>query len=117
MSESRMNSWRLSSRFWPTDVRNLMPSNDSSSVRCTSPLLRSRLHISEAGAAAPDTISQLLGAPAGPSAFKRDEVRLLAPEPLTPQMRDFLCFEQHLRQAFEAVAKLRGTPPRIPEMW
>src|SRR3954463_1168415 len=36
MSESRMNSWRLSSHFWPTDVRNLMPSNHSSSVRCTS---------------------------------------------------------------------------------
>ena len=32
-------------------------------------------------------------------------------------MRDFLCFEQHLRQAFEAVAKLRGTPARIPEVW
>src|SRR5438132_12196225 len=36
MSESRMNSWRLSSHFWPTAVRNLMPSNHSSSVRCTS---------------------------------------------------------------------------------
>jgi len=22
-----MNSWRLSSHFWPTEVRNLMPSN------------------------------------------------------------------------------------------
>src|SRR5205085_4930116 len=36
MSESRMNSWRFSSHFWPTAVRNLMPSNHSSSVRCTS---------------------------------------------------------------------------------
>src|SRR5882672_1457569 len=36
MSESRMNSWRLSSHFWPTAVMNLMPSNHSSSVRCTS---------------------------------------------------------------------------------
>src|SRR6267143_1402973 len=35
-SESRMNSWRLSSHFWPTAVMNLMPSNHSSSVRCTS---------------------------------------------------------------------------------
>ena len=31
-----MNSWRLSSHFWPTAVRNLMPSNHSSSVSCTS---------------------------------------------------------------------------------
>ncbi len=36
MSESRMNSWRLSSHFWPTAVRNLMPSNHSSSVSSTS---------------------------------------------------------------------------------
>src|SRR6267143_4879391 len=36
MSESRMNSWRLSSHFWPTAVRNLMPSNHSSSLRFTS---------------------------------------------------------------------------------
>ena len=35
-SESRMNSWRLSSHFWPTAVRNLMPSNHSSSVSFTS---------------------------------------------------------------------------------
>ena len=46
-----------------------------------------------------------------------DNVELLAPIPHPPQMRDFLCFEQHLRQAFEAVAKLRGTPARIPEVW
>src|SRR4051812_48470432 len=31
-----MNSWRLSSHFWPTAVRNLMPSNHSSSVSFTS---------------------------------------------------------------------------------
>ena len=46
-----------------------------------------------------------------------DNVELLAPIPHPPQMRDFLCFEKHLRQAFEAVAKLRGTPARIPEVW
>src|SRR6185295_372280 len=36
MSDSRMNSWRLSSHFWPTAVRNLMPSNHSSSVSSAS---------------------------------------------------------------------------------
>ena len=46
-----------------------------------------------------------------------DNVQLLAPIPHPPQMRDFLCFEKHLRQAFEAAAKLRGTPARIPEVW
>jgi len=44
-------------------------------------------------------------------------VTLLAPIPHPPQMRDFLCFEKHLRQAFEAVGKLRGSPARIPEVW
>ena len=83
----------------------------------TSPLLETMLHIIEAGEAALDTISQLLKAEAGTAAFTRDEVRLLAPVPVPPQMRDFLCFEQHLRQAFEAVAKLRGTPARIPQVW
>jgi 2-keto-4-pentenoate hydratase/2-oxohepta-3-ene-1,7-dioic acid hydratase in catechol pathway len=46
-----------------------------------------------------------------------ENVRLLAPIPHPPQMRDFLCFEKHLKQAFEAAAKLRGTPARIPEVW
>jgi hypothetical protein len=32
-------------------------------------------------------------------------------------MRDFLCFEKHLVQTFAAVAKLRGTDPRIPQAW
>lgn len=45
------------------------------------------------------------------------EVVLLAPIPQPPQMRDFLCFEKHLVQAFEAVAKLRGTDPRVPKVW
>ncbi|MGH8669700.1 MAG: fumarylacetoacetate hydrolase family protein [Burkholderiales bacterium] len=45
------------------------------------------------------------------------EVALLAPIPQPPQMRDFLCFEKHLVQAFEAVAKLRGTDPRVPKVW
>jgi 2-keto-4-pentenoate hydratase/2-oxohepta-3-ene-1,7-dioic acid hydratase in catechol pathway len=83
----------------------------------TSPLLHSMLHIIEAGEAALDTIGQLLKAPSPAVSFARDEVTLLAPVPVPPQMRDFLCFEQHLRQAFEAVAKIRGTPPRIPEVW
>src|SRR5919197_596266 len=82
-----------------------------------SPLLETMLHIIEAGEAALDTISQLLKAPAPAVTFGREEVQLLAPVPVPPQMRDFLCFEQHLRQAFEAVAKLRGTPARIPQVW
>jgi len=82
-----------------------------------SPLLETMMHIIEAGEAALDTIGQLLQAPHPSVSFAREELRLLAPVPLPPQLRDFLCFEQHLRQAFEAVAKLRGTPARIPQVW
>ena len=82
-----------------------------------SPLLHSMLDIIEAGEAALDTIGQLLKAPSEAVAFKREDVRLLAPVPEPPQMRDFLCFEKHLVQAFEAVAKLRGTEARIPKVW
>jgi 2-keto-4-pentenoate hydratase/2-oxohepta-3-ene-1,7-dioic acid hydratase in catechol pathway len=46
-----------------------------------------------------------------------DEASLLAPIPQPPQMRDFLCFEKHLVQAFEAVAKMRGTDARVPKVW
>ena len=52
-----------------------------------------------------------------PTVLAVGNVTLLAPIPHPPQMRDFLCFEKHLKQAFEAVGKLRGTPTRIPEVW
>src|SRR5919106_5110938 len=52
-----------------------------------------------------------------PTVLGVGNVTLLAPIPQPPQMRDFLCFEKHLKQAFEAAAKLRGTPARIPEVW
>jgi 2-keto-4-pentenoate hydratase/2-oxohepta-3-ene-1,7-dioic acid hydratase in catechol pathway len=46
-----------------------------------------------------------------------EQATLLAPIPHPPQMRDFLCFEKHLVQAFEAVARMRGSDPRIPKVW
>ena len=86
--------------------------------RGSSPFLESMLHIIEAGDGALDTIGQLLKAPAEATTFKREEVRLLAPVPAPPQMRDFLCFEKHLRQGFEALARMRGTAAaRIPDVW
>jgi len=82
-----------------------------------SPLLESVLRIVEVGDAALDVISQLVSNPAGAVTFGPSDVRLLAPIPQPPQMRDFLCFEKHLQQAFAAVAKLRGTEARIPQVW
>ena len=44
-----------------------------------------------------------------PVVLGRQNVTLLAPIPQPPQMRDFLCFEKHLLQAFRAIGK---TPPQ-----
>jgi 2-keto-4-pentenoate hydratase/2-oxohepta-3-ene-1,7-dioic acid hydratase in catechol pathway len=65
------------------------------------------LDIISAGGAALDTIRQLMKA-AKPS-LSVAETKLLAPVPIPPQMRDFLCFEKHLVQAFKAIGK---TPPQ-----
>lgn len=83
----------------------------------TSPVLDSVLAIVEAGAQALDTLGQLARSPSPSVMHERADVRLLAPIPAPPQMRDFLCFEKHLVQAFEAVGKMRGTPTRIPQVW
>ena len=57
-------------------------------------------------------------APAG-TWRERDDVRLLAPLPRPAQMRDFLCFEQHLKQSFassmEIVAALTEDPKKTLE--
>ena len=83
----------------------------------SSPLLESVLAIVEAGEEALAIIEQLIRGRAASEAHHFSEVTLLAPIPLPPQMRDFLCFEKHLVQAFEAVGRLRGTPTRIPQAW
>jgi len=75
-----------------------------------SPLLASVLAMVEAGDAALDVAGQLLKTTASAGvALGREEVRLLAPIPQPPQMRDFLCFERHLVQAFRAIG---SEPPR-----
>jgi 2-keto-4-pentenoate hydratase/2-oxohepta-3-ene-1,7-dioic acid hydratase in catechol pathway len=42
-------------------------------------------------------------------------VRILAPIPDPPQMRDFLCFEKHLVQAFEQARRLRAASAPDPQ--
>jgi len=42
-------------------------------------------------------------------------VRLLAPLPTPPQMRDFLCFEKHLIQAFTQIQRMRAATAPDPE--
>jgi 2-keto-4-pentenoate hydratase/2-oxohepta-3-ene-1,7-dioic acid hydratase in catechol pathway len=45
------------------------------------------------------------------------DVRLAAPLPQPPQIRDFLCFEEHLKNSFAQAAKLTGVEREIPAVW
>ena len=75
------------------------------------------LAIVEGGQNALDRAAETLKRPPKEAVFPVKDVTLLAPIPQPPQMRDFLCFEKHLVQAFAAVAKLRGTQARVPSIW
>src|SRR4249919_3089708 len=81
-----------------------------------SPRLASVLAIAEGGDVALD-LARSLAAKRRPKAavFARDAVRLAAPIPQPPQMRDFLCFEKHLVQAFQAARKLRARATPDPD--
>jgi 2-keto-4-pentenoate hydratase/2-oxohepta-3-ene-1,7-dioic acid hydratase in catechol pathway len=83
----------------------------------SSPRLASVLAMIESGEQGLDMAASLLKRPAREAVMASKDVSLLAPIPFPPQMRDFLCFEKHLTQAFQAVAKLRGTEARIPQVW
>ena len=44
-------------------------------------------------------------------------VRLLAPLLEPPQIRDFMCFEEHVKNSFAQAAKLTGTTVEVPGVW
>ncbi len=81
--------------------------------------LKSVLAMAQSGDAALQLATTLVkgatrrGAGAG-MVHARDAVRLLAPIPAPPQMRDFLCFEKHLVQAFQAARKVRAAAAPDP---
>ncbi len=75
------------------------------------------LAIVEGGDSALQRAAEMLKRPPREAIFPLKDVTLLAPIPHPPQMRDFLCFEKHLKQGFDAIAKMRGTEARIPKVW
>ena len=77
----------------------------------SSPLLASVLAMVETGAEALDVADQLIRSVSDATTHDRGDVKLLAPIPCPPQMRDFLCFEKHLLQAFQAIGK------KPPQAW
>ena len=87
--------------------------------------------LQDAEAGAPEFASMLALIEAGPTAwqharettraaagrFVRDPAgcRLRAPLPLPPQLRDFMCFEKHVIQAFGAAFRMKATRTASPE--
>jgi hypothetical protein len=67
------------------------------------------LAIIEAGDDALDRAYETMKKAPSDSAYARSKVELLAPVPRPPQMRDCLCFELHLVQAFNAARKLKAS--------
>lgn len=82
------------------------------------PALGSVLAIAEGGTNALDLVADLVGHVAKTGngvVVARDTVRLDAPIPRPPQMRDFLCFEKHLIQAFHQARVVRSKEAPDPE--
>ncbi len=77
------------------------------------PDLTSVLAMAEAGQASLDLAAGLIAADA--IKVPRAEAKLHAPIPRPPQMRDFLCFEKHLVQAFGAARTVRAQQFPDPE--
>ncbi len=77
------------------------------------PSLSSVLAIVEAGEAALDLIRGLIDSAADHS-YALADVTLAAPIPAPPQMRDFLCFEKHLVQAYQALRTVRARQSADP---
>jgi 2-keto-4-pentenoate hydratase/2-oxohepta-3-ene-1,7-dioic acid hydratase in catechol pathway len=73
------------------------------------------LEIVEGGQNALDRAYEALRS--SPTVLAVGNVTLLAPIPHPPQMRDFLCFEKHLVQAFNAVGRISGKPGSVPQVW
>jgi 2-keto-4-pentenoate hydratase/2-oxohepta-3-ene-1,7-dioic acid hydratase in catechol pathway len=81
----------------------------------SSPALASVLAIAEGGADALDRAQETAKGAADDTVIDRSAVKLLAPIPAPPQMRDFLCFEKHLVQAFTEARKIRARQFPDPE--
>jgi 2-keto-4-pentenoate hydratase/2-oxohepta-3-ene-1,7-dioic acid hydratase in catechol pathway len=83
------------------------------------PALASLQSLIEGGSAALDLARRALDHVASDEStgtwVEREAVRLLAPLPQPVQMRDFLCFEQHLKQSFQSSLELVAAQAPDPE--
>jgi len=81
----------------------------------TSPHLASMLAIIEGGDQALELAADLVTKKPAAACVAREGATLLAPIPQPPQMRDFLCFEKHLLQAYTALRRIKAAKESDPE--
>ena len=83
----------------------------------SSPMLASVLAVAQAGPDALDLARALIRKRARlkDAIVAREGSTLLAPIPQPPQMRDFLCFEKHLLQAFATARRVRAAGSPDPD--
>ncbi len=98
---------------------------DGGSPRLGAMLEGSVLDLAAASGGTPETTSMLALIEAGPQSWDRvrglvdqapanaitrgESIRLLAPLPCPPQLRDFMCFEKHVIQAFGASFRMKAS--------
>ena len=68
----------------------------------------SMLSLIEAGPVAWEQARELAAAPPANARREPEQCRLLAPLLVPPQIRDFMCFEKHVIQAFAAGLRMRA---------
>lgn len=79
------------------------------------PAFNSMLALIEAGDEALDHARDVAAKATGDAVLPIEEVTLRTPLPTPPQIRDCLCFEAHLKRAFEVLRKNRAAAEPDPE--
>ena len=82
-----------------------------------SPFFVDMMALIEGGKPATDLASKTASSPPAESVLPLKSIRLLAPIPVPPQIRDFFAFEQHFKNVNAMAAKLFGATPDIPPVW
>ena len=75
------------------------------------------LALIEAGDVGRATAGAIVADPPPGAVVDLAAVRLGAPLPRPPQIRDFLCFEEHLRNSFAQAERMTGRKFEIPAVW
>ena len=90
---------------------------DFAAANGADPAFGSMQALIEAGPAALDRARESVSAAqkGGRGVIDSKSVKLLAPLPTPPQLRDFLCFEKHLIQAFTQIQRMRAASALDPE--